>query len=92
MAKRLNIQVIRQAQAGNMQSMTAVAEQVRPKVYTYIYRLTLDYHLTQDLTQLPSPRVGVSLYLNFRIRQFYLPLFSFFWFVPGFVEVDQVFP
>ncbi len=40
-----------QAQAGNMQSLSAVAEQVRPKVYTYIYRLTLDYHLTQDLTQ-----------------------------------------
>jgi RNA polymerase sigma-70 factor (ECF subfamily) len=51
MAKELNIQAIRQAQAGNMQSLSAVAEQVRPKVYTYIYRLTLDYHLTQDLTQ-----------------------------------------
>ena len=51
MAKALNIQAIRQAQTGNMQSMSAVAEQVRPKVYTYIYRLTLDYHLTQDLTQ-----------------------------------------
>jgi RNA polymerase sigma-70 factor (ECF subfamily) len=51
MKKGLNIQAIRQAQAGNMQSMSAVAEQVRQKVYTYIYRLTLDYHLTQDLTQ-----------------------------------------
>jgi len=43
--------MIRQAKAGNMQSLSAVAEQVRQKVYTYIYRLTLDYHLTQDLTQ-----------------------------------------
>jgi RNA polymerase sigma-70 factor (ECF subfamily) len=51
MVKELTIQTIRQAQAGNMQSMSAVAEQVRQKVYTYIYRLTLDYHLTQDLTQ-----------------------------------------
>jgi len=34
-----------------MQSLSAVAEQVRQKVYTYIYRLTLDYHLTEDLTQ-----------------------------------------
>ena len=51
MIKELNIQMVRQAQAGNMQSLSAVAEQVRPKVYTYIYRLTLDYHLTQDLTQ-----------------------------------------
>ena len=51
MAKELNIQTIRQAQAGNTQSLSVVAEQVRQKVYTYIYRLTLDYHLTQDLTQ-----------------------------------------
>jgi RNA polymerase sigma-70 factor (ECF subfamily) len=51
MAKELNIQMIWQAQAGNMQSLSAVAEQVRQKVYTYIYRLTLDYHIAQDLTQ-----------------------------------------
>jgi RNA polymerase sigma-70 factor (ECF subfamily) len=51
MAKELNIQSIRQAQAGNIRSLSAVAEQVRQKVYTYIYRLTFDYHLTQDLTQ-----------------------------------------
>ena len=51
MAKELNIQTIRQAQAGNIQNLSAVAEQVRQKVYTYIYRLTLDYHLTEDLTQ-----------------------------------------
>ena len=51
MIKELNIQMVRQAQAGNIQNLSAVAEQVRRKVYTYIYRLTFDYHLTQDLTQ-----------------------------------------
>jgi RNA polymerase sigma-70 factor (ECF subfamily) len=51
MIRELNIQMVRQAQAGNIKSLSAVAEQVRQKVYTYIYRLTLDYHLTQDLTQ-----------------------------------------
>jgi RNA polymerase sigma-70 factor (ECF subfamily) len=51
MAKELNIQTIRQAQTGNSQSLSAVSERVRQKVYTYIYRLTLDYHLTEDLTQ-----------------------------------------
>jgi len=51
MTKELTIQTIQQAQAGNSQSLSIVAEQVREKVYTYIYRLTLDYHLTQDLTQ-----------------------------------------
>jgi RNA polymerase sigma-70 factor (ECF subfamily) len=51
MAKELNIQAIRRAQAGDMRSLTAVAEQVRSKVSTYIYRLTFDYHLAEDLTQ-----------------------------------------
>jgi len=51
MTKELTIQTIRQAQVGNQQSLSAVAEKVRQKVYTYIYRLTLSYHLTQDLTQ-----------------------------------------
>lgn len=51
MDREIDITTIRQAQAGNMQSRSAVAEQVRRKVDTYIYRLTLDYHLTQDLTQ-----------------------------------------
>ena len=51
MAKELTILTIRQAQAGDQQSLSAASEQVRHRVYTYIYRLTLDYHLTQDLTQ-----------------------------------------
>ena len=51
MVKELTTQMIRQAQAGNKQSLSAVSVQVRHKVYTYIYRLTLDYHLTEDLTQ-----------------------------------------
>lgn len=51
MAKDLNIQVIRQAQAGDVQSLSDVAEQVRQKVYIYVHRLTLDYHVAQDLTQ-----------------------------------------
>jgi RNA polymerase sigma-70 factor, ECF subfamily len=51
MAKELTIQIIRQAQAGNRQCLSAVSEQAQHKIYTYIYRLTLDYHLTQDLTQ-----------------------------------------
>jgi RNA polymerase sigma factor (sigma-70 family) len=51
MDREIDINTIRQAQAGNRQSQSAVAEQVQQKVYTYIYRLTLDYHLTQDLAQ-----------------------------------------
>ena len=51
MAKELNIKTIQQAQTGNAQSLSVVAEQVRKKACSYIYRLTLDYHVAQDLTQ-----------------------------------------
>ena len=73
MAKELTIQTIRQAQAGNMQSLSAVAEQVRQKVYTYIYRLTLDYHLTQDLTQ------ETALEMIKALPQLEVPHVSGFW-------------
>jgi len=51
MVKELTLQTIRQAGAGKQQSLSVVAEQARFKVYTYIYRLTLDYHVAEDLTQ-----------------------------------------
>jgi RNA polymerase sigma-70 factor, ECF subfamily len=51
MVKELTIQTIRQAGAANQQSLSVVAEQVRFKVYAYICRLTLDYHVAEDLTQ-----------------------------------------
>jgi hypothetical protein len=30
----------------------------------------------------------MSLFYSFYLREFCSPLFGFFWFVPGFVEVD----
>ena len=41
-----------------------------------------------------APKTGdfgsvMSLYLSFCLRQLCSPFFSFFWFVPGFVEVER---
>ena len=73
MTKELTIQTIQQAQAGNPHSLSIVAEQVRQKVYTYIYRLTLDYHLTQDLTQ------ETSLEMIKNLPQLKVPHVNGFW-------------
>lgn len=43
--------LIHQAQLGNQESMDRLAELVRDRLSAYIYRLTLDYALTQDLLQ-----------------------------------------
>ncbi len=43
--------LIRQAQLGNQQSMSDLAQLVEGRLFAYIYRITLNYDLTQDLLQ-----------------------------------------
>ena len=45
------IEIIKQAQLGSRDSMSRLAEQARGKVFVYIYRVTLDYHLAEELSQ-----------------------------------------
>ena len=45
------IETIKQAQLGSRDSMSRLAEQARDKVFVYIYRITLDYHLAEELSQ-----------------------------------------
>ena len=44
-------EIIKQAQLGSRDSMSRLAEDARGRVFIYIYRVTLDYHLAQDLSQ-----------------------------------------
>ncbi len=44
-------EVIKQAQLGSRDSLSRLAEEARGRVFVYIYRVTLDYHLSQDLSQ-----------------------------------------
>ncbi|MCK4850007.1 MAG: RNA polymerase sigma factor [Phycisphaerae bacterium] len=45
------LELVKQAQLGDQVSLDRLAGLLRPKVYAYIYRLTLDYHLAEDLSQ-----------------------------------------
>lgn len=45
------LELVKKAKAGDIQSMDQLAKFVTPQLKAYIYRLTLDYDLTQDLTQ-----------------------------------------
>ncbi len=45
------LELIYEAQRGRQESFTALAKLTEPKVYTYVYRTTLDHHLSQDLCQ-----------------------------------------
>jgi len=44
-------ELVRQAQQGHENSMGKLAREAEGKVYAYVYRLTLDHDLTQELSQ-----------------------------------------
>lgn len=50
-AFKIKLAVIRQAQAGHAESLSQLTRQVTDAVFVYIYRLTLDRNLAEDLTQ-----------------------------------------
>ncbi len=49
--KEIDLELIRQAQVGRPECTSRLTEMAREKVFVYIYRLTFDHDLAQDLTQ-----------------------------------------
>ncbi len=47
----INLDCLRKAQRGCKESRSLLAQQAKPKVYTFINRMTLDHDLSEDLTQ-----------------------------------------
>jgi RNA polymerase sigma-70 factor (ECF subfamily) len=50
-SNELGFEVIRQAQLGNANSLAYLAEHAKDRLFVYIFRLTLDHHLAEDLAQ-----------------------------------------
>lgn len=44
-------ELVRRAQKGDRQSLGVLSTRVRRRVFVYLYRMTLDYHLAEDLVQ-----------------------------------------
>ena len=44
-------QLVRMASQGDKKCMEKLVEVSRPVLFSYLYRLTMDYHLTEDLLQ-----------------------------------------
>ena len=52
MAKTHHVsELVSRAQKGNRESLGVLSAHVRQRVFVYLYRMTLDYHLAQDLAQ-----------------------------------------
>ena len=67
--------LIRQAQLGNQQSMSDLARLVEGRLFAYIYRITLNYDLTQDLLQETLLKMVESLKDLRNIERFWFWLF-----------------
>jgi len=50
-ATQLDLNLIRRAQSGCQDSISRLSRMAQKRIHTYIYRMTLDFHLTQDLCQ-----------------------------------------
>ena len=48
---QLTLSLIRRAQRGRPESLSRLSRAVEGRIHRYIYRMTLDYHLTDDLCQ-----------------------------------------
>jgi RNA polymerase sigma-70 factor (ECF subfamily) len=49
--KTLNLDLIHKAQRGDRADQATLTALIRPKVYAYVYRMTLDVHTAEDLSQ-----------------------------------------
>jgi len=67
--------LIHHAQLGNQESMNRLAELVEDRLFAYIYRLTLNYDLAQDLLQETLLQMVESLKELEHIDQFWFWLF-----------------
>ena len=68
-------ELIRQAHLGDQQSMNQLAQLVQGRLFAYIYRLTLNYDLAQDLSQETLLRMVESLKELKQVEQFWLWLY-----------------
>lgn len=50
-SQSIDLELIRRAQQGRQESESLLAELTKQKIFPYLYRLTFNYHLAQDLCQ-----------------------------------------
>jgi RNA polymerase sigma-70 factor, ECF subfamily len=56
------LSLIREAGIGNRQSMEKLLEATRPRLFSYLMRLTMDYHLAEDLLQEVQTEILTNLW------------------------------
>jgi len=55
-------QLVRDASTGDKKCMEKLVETIQPTLFSYLYRLTMDYHLAEDLLQQVQTELIMSLW------------------------------
>jgi RNA polymerase sigma-70 factor (ECF subfamily) len=69
------VQLVYQARQGDRESMGHLAQITEPRLLTYIYRLTLNYDLSQELCQQVQVKMVESLHMLRQVDRFWPWLF-----------------
>ena len=55
-------QLVREAGQGDKESMERLIKETHSKLFAYLYRLTMDYHLAEDMLQQVQTEIVMSLW------------------------------
>ena len=71
--------LIREAGIGNRTSMEKLLEVTRPRLFSYILRLTMDYHLAEDILQDVQTEILTSLWRLNKSDRFWPWIYKYAW-------------
>ena len=80
MNKKLSVsQLVREAGMGNKESMEKLLVATRPRLFAYLLRLTMDYHLAEDMLQEVQTEIVTSLWRLNKPDRFWPWLYKHAW-------------
>ncbi len=73
------LSLVRQAGVGNKECMEKLLELTRPRLFAYLMRLTMDYHLAEDLLQDVQTQILTSLWRLNKTNAFWPWIYKYAW-------------
>lgn len=73
------LKLVAQAAIGNRECMEQLLTRTRPKIFAYLYRLTTDYHISEDLPQQVQMEIVKSLWRLEKTKNFWPWILRYVW-------------
>ncbi|MBC8379578.1 MAG: sigma-70 family RNA polymerase sigma factor [Planctomycetes bacterium] len=73
------LHLVRRASVGDKESMQQLLEVTRPRLFSYLMRLTMDYHLAEDILQEVQTEILTSLWRLNKTNRFWPWIYKHAW-------------